>query len=144
MSLNKSTRYALYAAMEMAAAGEQGQVTVARVAERYSIPGSVLAKVFQRLVRSGIALGTRGTGGGYSLAKSPSKVTMLDVIDAFESSRQDDEVLLADEADPGFEDLGWGRLRQVFDEVNENARCTYASVTLETLVNRRSNGDGGD
>ena len=77
------------------------------------------------------------------LAKSPSKVTMLDVIDAFESSSQDDEVLLAEEADAGFEDPGWGRLKQVFDEVNENARCTFASITLETLVNRRSNGDVG-
>ena len=144
MNLNKSTRYALYAAMEMAAAGEEGQVTVARVAERYNIPGSVLAKVFQRLVRSGIALGTRGTGGGYSLARSPSKVTMLDVIDAFESGSQDGDVLLAEEADPGIVDPGWGRLKQVFDEVTENARCTFASISLETLVNRRSNGANGD
>jgi len=36
MNLNKSTRYALYAAMEMALAGE-GPVTVTGVAERYGI-----------------------------------------------------------------------------------------------------------
>ena len=61
--LNKTTRYALYAAMEMARSAAPAQVTAARVAERYSLPATVTAKVLQQLVRAGIAVGTRGLGG---------------------------------------------------------------------------------
>ena len=120
MTLKKSTHYALYAALEMARAGRGVQVTVSQVAQRYEIPTAVLAKVFQQLVRKGIAVGTRGTRGGYSLARRPSELTVLDVIQVFESVPESGQ--------------HQGPLRKLFDEVDEQVRCTYASVTLETLA----------
>lgn len=86
-SFNKSTRYGLYAAMEMARACPEASVSVSQVASRYAIPVTVLAKVFQHLVRSGIAIGTRGARGGYSLARPASQLTVLDVIEAIEPPR---------------------------------------------------------
>src|SRR3972149_11442693 len=88
MNLNKSPRYGFDAAMEMALAGEE-PVTVTGVAERYGISEGGLSKVFQQLVRSGIAIGTRGIGGGYRLAKPPSKTTVQDVIRVLESEREE-------------------------------------------------------
>ena len=78
MTVTKSTRYSLYAAAEMAMAGE-GLVTVAAVAKRYGIPEGALAKVFQQLVRSGLATGTgrtpdssvEGSGTGGVLGGAP-------------------------------------------------------------------------
>lgn len=121
MQLNKSTRYALYAALEMA---RSQQVTAVEVAERYSIPATVVAKVFQQLVRSEIAVGTRGSGGGYRLSRPPSRLTVLDVVEAFEPARSTGE--------------GWQEksLEHLFEEVDEQVRCTFASITLETLVGR--------
>ena len=58
MKYTKSTRYALYAAMQMAIS--PNPVTVTEVKERYGIPRGALAKVFQDLVRAGIAVGVRG------------------------------------------------------------------------------------
>jgi len=137
VNLQKSTRYALYAAMEMARANEGDQLTAARVAERYAIPGAVLAKVFQQLVRAGVAVGTRGTGGGYQLSRKPSEVTLLDVIDAFEPSNAPGGCLLTDRENEGCDLFTECELQQVFDEVDELVRCTFASITLETLVSRR-------
>jgi Rrf2 family protein len=138
VNVNKSTRYALYAAMEMAAAGDEAQVTAAQVAERYRIPASVLAKVFQQLVHAGIAVGTRGTGGGYQLTAKPSQLTMLDIIQVFEPRRPPGECLLADSNDLPCPDANECRVRMVFDEVDELVRCTFASITLETLVSKRT------
>jgi len=136
MRLSKATRYALYAAMELAGADGEGQVTAGEVAGRYGIPATVQAKVFQQLVRSGLAVGIRGSGGGYRLAGRPSRVTVLDVIEAMEPRRDPGGCLLHD-ADPAQcprqPDC---RLRDLFDEVDELARCTFASITLETLVRR--------
>jgi Rrf2 family protein len=137
MTFKKSTRYALYAAMEMARSGGEDQVTVTRVAQRYSISTAVLAKIFQQLVRAGIAESTRGVRGGYRLARKASELTVLEVIEAFELARSARQCLLAEEGEKICNDYTLCRLRKLFDEVEETARCTYASVTLETLVGNR-------
>jgi Rrf2 family protein len=137
MTLRKSTRYALYAAMEMARAADDTPVTAGQVAERYDIPGTVLAKVFQQLVRVGLAIGTRGTRGGYRLARPAAEVTVQDVIEAIEPTRPSEQCLLADHGEPTCSQHELCRLRRLFDEVDEMTRCTYASVSLGTLVGRQ-------
>lgn len=146
MNITKSTRYALYAAAEMALAADAGDdrpTTVAAVAERYGIPEGALAKVFQQLVRAGLARGTRGIGGGYRLARPASKITVLDVLHVFERPRRPGTCILHD--DPGQQcprTSGCG-LHWLFAEVDELVRSTYESVTLATLV-RRAGRPAGD
>jgi Rrf2 family protein len=134
MNYQRATRYALYAVLELAAAPAEQSVTAAQVAAKYRIPGAALAKVFQRLVHAGLATGTRGSAGGYRLARPAPRITVLDVIEVFESPRHPGSCLLgtcdADRCDHFAE----CRLRHLFDEVDEQARATFASVTLETLV----------
>jgi Rrf2 family protein len=137
VSFQKSTRYALYAAMEMAQAeGRDRILTAAEVAERWSVPGSVMAKVFQQLVRAEIAVGTRGQRGGYRLARPAAEITMLEVIDALEPRRFPGEGAAAPGAER--EGVASARLQRVFDEVDELVRCTYASISLETLAAPRT------
>lgn len=135
MTVTKSTRYALYAAAEMAMAGD-GLVTVSAVAKRYGIPEGALAKVFQQLVRAGLASGTRGIGGGYRLARPPKKITVLDVLNVFERPRAAGACLLHDGAGASCPQSSACQLHWLFSEVDELVRCTYESVTLETLVRR--------
>ena len=140
MTFRKSTRYALYAAMEMAREADD-HVSVTQVAERYGVSTAVLAKIFQQLVRVGIAESTRGVRGGYKLSRSPSVLTVLDVIEAFQPPRSTRRCLLAEETETTCSDFTLCRLRKLVDEVDETARCTYASVTLETLVGNRPRQD---
>jgi len=123
--INRTTEYALLAAAEMALAEDQ-PVTVGQVAERNRIPEGALAKVLQQLVRVGIALGIRGVGGGYRLAQAGRRITVQDVIDAFEPKRVRHAPPPAGEAA--------GCVGELFAEVDELVRCTFQSVTLETLV----------
>ena len=134
MTITKSTRYALYAAAEMARAGDR-PTTVAGVAAQYGIPEGALAKVFQQLVRSGLATGTRGIGGGYRLARPPSSVTVLEVMQVFERRRPAGGCLLHDRPSPCPRSSVCG-LHWLFNEVDDLVRSTYQSVTLETLVRR--------
>jgi Rrf2 family protein len=141
MNFRKGTRYALYAAMEMARSEDGLPVTASQVAANYSIPATVLAKIFQQLVRAGLATGTRGVRGGYVLTQPPARLTVLDVIEAFEPRRNTDQCLLADHDEPDCSQTDACRLRRLFDEVEGMARCTYASVTLDTLVGTRARQD---
>jgi Rrf2 family protein len=135
MTITRSTRYALYAAAEMAMAGD-APVTVTEVARRYRIPGGALAKVFQQLVRAGVAVGTRGIGGGYRLARPASKITVLDVMRVFERPRTPGACVLHDRPGEQCPQTSVCNLHWLFEEVDELVRCTYESVTLETLVRR--------
>ena len=138
MNFRKGTRYALYAAMEMARSAEGVPVTAAQVSGRYRIPSTVLAKTFQQLVRAGLATSLRGVRGGYVLTRHATQVTVLDVIEAFEPSQSNEQCLIAGGEDPECAEIELCRLRRLLDEVDEVARCTYASVTLDTLVAARS------
>lgn len=133
MTLSKFSRYALYAAVEMARAGD-GLVTVTQVAEPHGIPPGALAKVFQQLVRAGIAVGTRGIGGGYRLARPRTGITVLDVVSVFDPLRTPGDDLLHARASGTPAQPNTAALQRLFDEVDEGIRATLASVTLDTLV----------
>jgi len=139
MNVTKSTRYALYAAAEMALAGE-APTTVASVAARYGIPEGALAKVFQQLVRAGLATGTRGIGGGYRLARAASRITVLDVMHVFERRREPGGCLLHEGPEDVCPKASACSLHWLFGEVDELVRSTYESVTLQTLVKRAKPG----
>jgi Rrf2 family protein len=135
LTVSKSARYALHASLEMALAGEE-LVTVAGVAARYGLPPTALAKVFQQLVRAGLAFGTRGIGGGYRLTRPASAISVLDVIAAFEPPHSPGRCLLDEGGGEGCPRLEGCGLRRLFDEADELLRCTFASVSLATLARR--------
>lgn len=133
VNLHKSTNYALHAALQMALADDQ-PVTVAQVASLYEVPESALAKVFQQLVRAGIARGSRGVGGGYRLAIPATELTVLQIMEVFEDFGRSGTCQLRDEPTDECPEEPDCRLRGLFEEVDDVLRSTFASVTLDTLA----------
>lgn len=133
MTLSRSSLCALHAAFEMALAGGD-PVTVAGLARRHGMSAAALAKVLQQLVRAGIAVGARGVGGGYWLARPASAISVLDVIRVFERPRVPGQGVLGPRAAAAAPTPAAATLQELFDEVDELVRSTYASVSLETLV----------
>ena len=79
--LSKTAEYALRAVVLLGR--ESGQTASAEyLAEVTKVPRRYLHKVLQDLVRDGLVRSQSGPGGGYSLAQSPEKVTILAVINA--------------------------------------------------------------
>ena len=58
--------------------------TTDQIAEATLIPKAYLSKVIQGLVRSGIVQSKRGLGGGVSLVRPCSELSILDVVNAVE------------------------------------------------------------
>ncbi len=64
-------------------AGEPARIfSAAEIAHSMSIPRSFLAKILQELSRGGIVRSTQGTRGGYRLSRDPSRINLLEVIEA--------------------------------------------------------------
>jgi Rrf2 family transcriptional regulator, nitric oxide-sensitive transcriptional repressor len=56
--------------------------TVDQIAETTKVPGSYLSKILQQLVRAKLVRSQRGIGGGFTLVRSPDKMSILDVVNA--------------------------------------------------------------
>ena len=132
MKWNKSTRFALYAALEMARGGE-GLVSVNSVAEKYRISPHHLAQVLQQMVRSGLATAVRGVGGGYRLARSPKEITLYDIVEIFEGPQDLERCILADNSVPCARPVACS-IKKVFDELEQQAFFTLKSIRLSTLA----------
>ena len=85
LRLSKKADYALIAMKHLAQRASGGCSTCAReIAEQYDIPIELMAKVLQRLVRTGLLMSTQGTRGGYTLGRASQTISVADVIQAID------------------------------------------------------------
>jgi Rrf2 family transcriptional regulator, cysteine metabolism repressor len=82
--LSKKSDYGLMAINYIDSHEAEGIASTKRIAEEYSIPVELLAKILQRLARSGIIIGQNGPKGGYILSRGLSKISVAEVIQAIE------------------------------------------------------------
>jgi Rrf2 family transcriptional regulator, nitric oxide-sensitive transcriptional repressor len=76
-----TVEYALRAIVHLAHEAPEARTT-AQIAEATRVPKDYLSKILQGLAKKGIVQTQRGVGGGISLAKPPSELTILDVVNA--------------------------------------------------------------
>lgn len=81
--LSKKADYGLIALKHLARHTEES-VSAREIAREYQIPAELLAKILQRLARKGLLLSQQGTRGGYVLARNPSEISIVDVIEALD------------------------------------------------------------
>lgn len=81
MLITRETDYAVRTVLYLARNRDR-IANVTEVAHAMQIPKSFLAKVLQRLVRHHILTSMRGVGGGFRLAKKPSEISLLAIMEA--------------------------------------------------------------
>jgi FeS assembly SUF system regulator len=85
LRLSKKADYALMAMKHLARKTDASASTSAReIAEQFDIPIELMAKVLQRLARSGLLTSHQGTRGGYRLAKPAVVISVAEIIQAIE------------------------------------------------------------
>lgn len=87
MIFSASTSHALRALTWLAAQGETDPVMGQDLARRLELPPAYLAKILRTLVRHGILKAARGMKGGYSLARAPESIRLIEIIEPFEGVR---------------------------------------------------------
>ena len=82
MRLSTKGRYAVTAMMDLAIHEESGPVTLADISLCQDISLSYLEQLMSQLRRNDLVRGMRGPGGGYSLARPASEISVADIISA--------------------------------------------------------------
>jgi Rrf2 family protein len=80
---SQTVEYALRAVVCLADVAPRPRTTE-QIAAMTRVPKAYLSKVLRGLCRAGVVHSQRGGGGGMTLAKPPSKLTILEVVNAVE------------------------------------------------------------
>lgn len=80
MILSTKGRYSVMAMVDLAIHSNGKPVGLAAIAQRQEIPLAYLEQIFARLKKAGVVKSIRGPGGGYLMAKSPSELSIADIM----------------------------------------------------------------
>jgi Rrf2 family protein len=115
ISITTKSPYALNALVELYRQRGSGPVPIAELARRRQIPVQFLEHLFATLRRAGILSSQRGVKGGYSFARAPEEVTVLELVELLDGP------------------LGVGALG-VFAEAAQAAASVLGEATVASLA----------
>jgi len=84
LKLTKKADYGLIALKHLAVSSRAGTASAKEIADAYGIPLPLLAKILQKLTKTGLLISLAGSSGGYKLARRPDKISALEVIHAID------------------------------------------------------------
>jgi Rrf2 family protein len=124
--ITSKSPYAVRALAELARRGGATPVPIGEIARARDIPSQFLEGLFATLRRAGILQSQRGVKGGYTFARPPTEVKVLEVVELLEGE------LGADAASNG----------QVWLEAVEAAKAVLAGTTIAEVAEREAQAAG--
>jgi Rrf2 family protein len=140
MMFSTKAEYGVRVMVELARRAGEEPIPLAEIAERGGLPLAYLEHLVARLRKAGLVDSRRGSRGGYLLARSPTEITMAEVVEALEGSiapieciteGSDGSVVCSRETQPGHvcpTKLLWTRVR--FSIVRTLQEMTLADLVL--------------
>ena len=122
ISITTKSPYALKALVELGRSGDAGPVPIGELARRRDIPVQFLEQLFAVLRRSGILRSQRGVKGGYSFAREPGDITVLEIVELLDGALGSSaEGVFADAAAAAREVLARTTIADVVEQENRAA-----------------------
>ncbi len=132
MMLTRGGEYAVRCVLYLAACTTPGQVAPRKeVAQAMQIPESFMAKVAQTLSRAGIIQITQGARGGYRLLKDPSRLSLLQVVEAVDGEIFLNQCIMSPESCRRSPSCG---VHRVWETARQRLRQTLDETDFATLA----------
>ncbi|MEJ2649736.1 MAG: Rrf2 family transcriptional regulator [Sedimentisphaerales bacterium] len=130
MRISRSTGYAILALGYIAQNKDQKIILSQDIAKKYDIPLEYLLKLLQQLVKANVLHSKRGPHGGFSLAKTPANITVLQIIEAIDGPFVSHSNLTDQAAG---EKIG-GRADKIYDKAIAQAKAVFEKAKLSSLI----------
>jgi len=130
MRVTARADYAVRAALELAAAGEQPR-KVAEIAAAQDIPPRFLENILLALRRAGLVQSRRGTEGGFRLSRPPEQITIASVLRAVDGPIANVQGIPPDQVSYHGSATG---LREVWVAARASLRGVLERVSLADVV----------
>jgi Rrf2 family cysteine metabolism transcriptional repressor len=133
MKLSTKGRYGSRAMLELALHYGEGPVSVKEIAERQDISVRYLENLMISLLSRGLVTSVRGKGGGFTLARAPEEIRLLEVIRATEGSLS--PVACVDEPE-ACKRSGSCVTIEIWELVKQSLTDVLGSITLKDMVHK--------
>lgn len=130
MKLSTRGHYAITSMMELAINDSEKLVTLADISEVQHISVSYLEQIFASLRKNNLVVGTRGPGGGYTLARPAREISIADIITGVEDDV--DTTLYAGRSHRI--NIKRSATEPLWQNLNEKIYDFLKSITLEEFV----------
>jgi len=130
MRLTRASSYALHALVFMAGKKQSKPMPSHLVARARGIPERFLLKVLKPLVSARILHSVKGPNGGYRLARPPSQISLLELIEAVDGPIRGQAPLSHDEADSALN----RKLETVCKQAADLTRRYFEKIRLSDFV----------
>jgi Rrf2 family transcriptional regulator, iron-sulfur cluster assembly transcription factor len=84
MELTRKGEYAIRGILYLAGLPQGKVALISEIAKIADVPKSFLAKIFQSFAKLGLVISSRGTGGGFVLARPAAQISLREVVEAVE------------------------------------------------------------
>jgi len=135
MKLSTRGRYATRAMLDLALNYGQEPVVLSAVARRQQISEQYLEQLIGPLKVAGLVRSVRGPNGGFMLAKSPSVISISQIIRAVEGSTALVECVDDPQACSRADDC---LTRRVWVKATEAVNNVFGSITLQGLIDKKA------
>ena len=138
MRYTTKTEYGLVCLVYMTKNAPEGSVTVREIATKERFSPTYIEKIFQGLRSANIVTSHPGKQGGFSLSRSPSQITLKEIIEALEGHTFDvfcepdvrEQIVCTHFCMCGIRPV-WAKTKELLDHF-------YGSITLEMLAKGES------
>ncbi|MGB2884015.1 MAG: Rrf2 family transcriptional regulator [Dehalococcoidia bacterium] len=133
MKLTTKGRYATRAMLDLALHRDDGAVLVRDIARRQEVSEKYLKQLLAPLKAAGLVRTIRGARGGLALAKPPSEIKLIEIVQVMEGSMAPvecvDDAQICSRSDSCVTCQVWTDMKEAIDKVLE-------STNLQDLVGR--------
>ncbi len=130
MKISKKAEYGLRALAILAGSSPQGPMQIHELAGKGQIPVKFLEQILLALKRAGFLRSKRGIGGGYQLNRTPSEISLSEVIEAVDGKffEKQDGIQVSG--------IGCQGLQECLDELNRLIETFLAKQSIADLLLR--------
>lgn len=131
MKISTKGRYGLRILVDLALHSGQNPRLMRDIAQSEQISEKYISRLVIALRRAGLVSSVRGAKGGLQIAKSPDRITLLEIVEAMEGTISIVDCVMAAEGCPRSAFCGthgiWGQL-------NTDIRNLMGKITLEDII----------
>ncbi len=134
MKVNSKIRYGIRSMLELALSYNNSGVLQKDIAENQEISNKYLDRIITQLKAAGLVIKNKGRNGGYTLSRTPDKISVYDIYCAFENELVINECI----SDPEkFKTKNFCSVINFWDDLNDLIINRMKSETLEKIAKKQ-------
>lgn len=133
--VRRNTDYALRLMVNLARQYGKGQVSTRAAASEQGVPYQLACKLMQKLHRSKLVKSSMGPKGGFVLGREPSKISLLEVVEAIQGPISLNRCLLSLNACPRQKSCP---VRLKLKVLQKSINSSLAGITFDELSHTRT------